>query len=187
MEQFVNWIKIILMYKVLSTFLIELSCGEKNRKLIQLFSGILLIFIIAEPVTKLLGIQEEMLFSMVQKFEMENMRELEMFMVEGENQRNQSLLAEYTKQIEENIREFVEEEDLVLDHVQATYVKNSSGQYEIGTIRVVVSRKYNRSEAVKRAYDEVRKNTVSVEEINIKKAVSKFYKLGEDNIIYEEQ
>lgn len=182
-----NWVKIILMYKVLSTFLIELSCGEKNRKLIQLFSGILLILIIVEPVTRLFGIQEELWLSLVQKFEMENMRELEMFMVEGENQRNQSLLSEYTEQIEQKIGEFVEEEGLVLDHARVEYVKDDSGQYGIGKIEVVVSRKYERNEAVKRAYDEMRKNTVSVEEINIKKAISKFYKLGEDNIIYEEQ
>lgn len=182
-----NWVKVILMYKVLSAFLIELSCGEKNRRLIQLFSGILLILIIAEPVTRLFGIQEELWFSLAQKFEMENMRELEMFMVEGENQRNQSLLSEYTEQIEQKIGEFVEEEGLVLDHARVEYVKDASGQYGIGRIEVVVSRKYEWNEAARRAYDEMRRNTASVEEINIKKAISKFYKLGEDNIIYEEQ
>lgn len=187
MEQIISWVKIILVYKILSAFLTELACGEKNRRMIQLFSGCLLILLVAEPAAALLNIKENIIFSLMQKFEMEQIRDIGMFIEEGDTRRNQLLLSEYTGMIEEKIAGFVEAEGLVLDHVDVRYEQDDSGAYGIGEIRVVVSRKYEQSEAARRAYDEVKRISASMEEINIKKAIAKFYKLREDNIIYEEQ
>jgi hypothetical protein len=187
MDKLYEWIKIVLAYKIIASLLLELVCGEKNKKMIRFFSGLILIFLVIRPITSFVGMDEQLENFFTGSIALEEIREWDLFMDEADEKRRQELLSAYTEPIREKITEFVEEEGLVADDIQVQYDTDDASGIRIEAIIVRVSRKYERSEAVKNAYDATYGHTASIEEIHIKAAISSFYKLESDHIIYEEQ
>lgn len=186
MEYIYDWIRIILVFKVLSSILIEMANGEKNRKLIRFFAGIIFIALVTQPIIAIIEYEDYWPDFFEKSDAMGELQDLSILMNEGDLKRKQAIYREYEEMIGGNIAEIVNTQDLVLDHVDVEFDSSKEDSLEIKYIKIYVSRKYKPDQAVKRAYDEKKGNVASMEEIQIKKEVSKFYKIKEDNIFYEE-
>lgn len=188
MNHIYEWMKIILAYRIISAIILEMVPNEKNRKFISVFAGVIMVLMIIEPVAEIFNAEDYFEYSLIENLFSKEYREMEFMDSDAVSLRKQAILEEYTQVIRENISGFVEGQGLVTDSVKVEYEIGEEGEsVEISQIYVTVSRKYDRDETVRNAYESVHGNAASVEEINIKKSISNFYKISTDNIIYEEQ
>lgn len=188
MNHIYEWMKVILAYRIISVIILEMVPNEKSRKFISVFAGLIMILMIIEPIAKIFDAADYFEYSLVENLFSREYKEMDFMDSDAVNIRKQAILEEYTEIIRENISGFVGEQGLVTDSVKVDYEIGEEGDsVAISKIYVTVSRKYDRDEAVRDAYESVHGSAASVEEINIKKSISNFYKISTDNIIYEEQ
>lgn len=186
MEGFYQWLKLILGYRIIMMVVSELAAGEKNRRFVNMFAGMILILIIVKPVFALTDMESLLESGIMERLFEKEYKQPDISLGEAEELRKQALLEEYTKIIRKKITGFVEEEGLVADTVLVEY-EFSGDELKIARIHVVAARKYDRDETVKKAYDQALNHTASIEEINIKNSIKNFYMIDMDNIIYEER
>lgn len=187
MDQIENWIRTILIYKIVSSIFVELAVGEKNRKLIRFFSGIIFMVLITKPILTLLYDDQYLIHYFEKTRALEDLQDMNIIVEEGDLKRKQAIYDSYTNVIKIQIEEFVHKESLILDEFRVEYDDLAEDTLKIQKIYLFVSRKYDENQAIKRAYDESHGNAVSLEEIQIKTAISQFYRIEENKIYYEER
>lgn len=108
MEYLVEWVKNIAVFYIIATLVKNLVPGEKYGKYIKLFLGIVLIVLILKPIGKIVNLEgqyEKLLGDFTYKtMSNELTGQLEM---SGQN-RQQIIISEYTKGIENEIKEYVD-------------------------------------------------------------------------------
>ena len=108
MEYLVEWVKNIAVFCIIATLVKNLVPGEKYGKYIKLFLGIVLIVLILKPIGKIVNLEgqyEKLLGDFTYKtMSNELTGQLEM---SGQN-RQQIIISEYTKGIENEIKEYVD-------------------------------------------------------------------------------
>lgn len=186
MEGFYQWLKLILGYRIIMMVISELVAGEKNRQFVNMFAGMILVLIIVKPVFALMDMEVLLESGITQRLFAKEYQQFDISVGEAEELRKQALLEEYTNIIRKKITDFVEAEGLIADTVSVEY-ELTKDELRIAGIHVVAARKYDRDEAVKKAYDQALNHTASIEEINIKNSIKNFYMIDMDNIIYEER
>lgn len=176
MEYFVQWIKNLAIFYIIASLLMHIIPGEKYRKYIRLFLGIITIVLLMKPVGTLFQLDEiyDKNFNTNYNLQMEQSLKMELEMVDM--LQKQAIVSEYTKAIEENIRNYVT--GLPADFKKADiYIGLDSEKTDFGCItRIDV---YIDGPQVMSNRDNPSEELVSLE---IKKYLANFYNLDKRNI-----
>ena len=176
MEYFIKWIKNLAVFYIIASLLMHIIPGEKYRKYIRLFLGIITIVLLMKPVGTLLRLDEvyDKNFNMNYNLQMEQSLKMELEMVDM--LQKQALIGEYTKVIEENIRKYVTE--LPADFNKADiFIGLDSDKPDFGCITGIDV--YIDGPTVISSGDNPSEELVSLE---IEKYLANFYNLDKRNI-----
>lgn len=176
MEYFIKWIKNLAVFYIMASLIMHIVPGEKYRKYIRLFLGIITIVLLMKPVGTLLGMDEiyDKNFNVNYNLQMEQSLKMELEMVDM--LQKQAIVNEYTEVIEDNIRKYVI--DLPADFKKADIcIGLDSQKPDFGCItRIDV---YIDGPQVTSNGDNPSEELISLE---IKKYLANFYNLDKRNI-----
>ena len=176
MEYFIQWIKKLAIFYIIASLLIHIIPGEKYQKYIRLFLGIITIVLLMKPVGMLFGMDElyDKSLNINYNIQMEQSLKMELEMVDM--LQKEAIIGEYTKVIEENIKNYVIE--LPADFQKADiYIGLDSNKPDFGCITgidVYINGSKNLSNR-----DNPSEDLISLE---IKKYLANFYNLDKRNI-----
>ncbi len=184
MDYFVSWIKGVAIFYIIAALILNIVPNEKNKKYIRFFLGIVMIIMLVKPIGKIFGVDDDFF----EYFNIESnkvmSKELKEKLYNAEEYRKQEVAADYTGQIKDSIKEYIEslgwyyiDSDIEIDTDE-----NSAG---FGTIKMI-SVDISKEKAEEIHIDKVTlKRNNSEEElisIEIKKYLANFYNLDKRNI-----
>lgn len=176
MEFFVQWIKRLAVFYIIASLLIHIIPGEKYRKYIRFFLGIVTMVLIMKPIGALFNADEsyDKYLNINYNVQMEQSLRMDLEMVDM--LQKEAIVSEYAAIIEENIKEYVME--LPADFQKADiYIGTDSDKSDFGCITridVYINGAVNLSDT-KNPSEEL----ISLE---IKKYLANFYNLDKRNI-----
>ncbi len=168
-----EYIRSIALFLVFVSFVENVFDFGHMKKYIKLFCGIVLIFILVQPVKNLLGDD----FDIVKLLEM---NELKLKMAELQNEvEGQDTMLDV---IEENVREIVWEEGYQLTYILVTPDEANSG--DIGTISISIKEKNNDIQIEKINLNAERKSDeTTVEGVKISEKIALAYDIEQSDVI----
>lgn len=189
MEYIRGWILGVISCKILSMMILELVVSENYKKYVRFFSGMLMIIIMITPISNIIDEAVNFKERYYEKKYIRELKELDRYEEMGLNKYEEEVYKEYSKLIEQQVRTIVEGEKLVLNEIKVGYEKTEDN-IKIDTIHIKVAAYKDLDNRVRAQYEDyIREdNDISkVKEIYIKNKIDNFYKIGLNNIIYEEQ
>lgn len=190
MEYLSDWAKNIVYYILFVKLISHLIPNGNMSKYIKLFTGILLIVVLMEPILSLSNMDQKVMSNIMN---MENMiahKDFESQSKTYSNVNDQLAINLYKKQVEEHIRKLVEDEGAIVSSVDIKINVEEGTHYgEIVSINLQVAKK-NNNKAVTIEKIEIGSNSsthnVKAEDIiiekNIKIALRGFYNIPPDNM-----
>ena len=176
MEIFVQWIKKIAIFYIIASLLMHIIPGEKSRKYIQLFLGIITIVLLMKPIGSVFQLDEIYDKNLNLNYNLQMEQSLRMELEMADMLQKQAIISEYTDVIEENIRNYVT--GLPADFQKADiYIGLDSNQPDFGCITGIDV--YIYGPPVLGNTDNPSEELVSLE---IKKYLANFYNLDKRNI-----
>ena len=107
MEYFIQWIKNLAIFYIIASLLMHIIPGEKYRKHIRLFIGIITIVLLMKPVGTVFRLDElfDKNLNMNYNLHMEQSLKMELEMVDI--LQKEAIVSEYVKAIEEDIKNYI--------------------------------------------------------------------------------
>ncbi|MBE5949176.1 MAG: hypothetical protein E7261_09130 [Lachnospiraceae bacterium] len=188
MSHMLEWVCDIAVYLILISIVLQVI-PKKFRKYINFFTGVLLIILVINPVTKLFDADK----ALVEYFEIEEMRQalsdMEDMIKFTENVNEEKLIESYNMQIAEKITELIKEYGFRITDVQVSWnLDNEMKEYgSIKSIYLVLDEKRTHGtitiNPVKVTIGEQKADAYTKAEVEeMKKIIAGFYNLEEEHI-----
>lgn len=185
MDYFVNWMKGIACFFIISSLVLHLIPNEKYQKYMKLFMGFLMIIFLLKPVGRLFSLDNIFESYMNDNSYNQMTSELEARLKGVEEDRQNIILAEYKEKISDGISEYLDGIDMELKDLSVTIDTNEASESfgQIVTMSLSVTKKGNQKN--------ISVGTVTLGENNaesqllvmeIKNYLSDFYNLEKHNI-----
>lgn len=189
-EQIYQWVKNIAFYLILITAVMNVLPNNNYKKYVKLFTGMVLVLLVLSPITSLLKLNRTMDFTfMTSSFEQE-LNELDDQAESFEYAQKSRLFTGYEEEVAKEIGEVVEQDGLYPVDIQVVMEEDESSE-DYGSIRQIhITAAYSQKQAEGIYIEPVRIGTEekeeyqpeSMEEINIKNDLERFYNISASNI-----
>lgn len=189
-EQIYQWVKNIAFYLILITAVMNVLPNNNYKKYVKLFTGMVLVLLVLSPITSLLKLNRTMDFTfMTSSFEQE-LNELDDQAESFENAQKSRLFTGYEEEVAKEIGEVVEQDGLYPVDIQVVIEEDENSE-DYGSIRqIYITAAYSQKQAEGIYIEPVRIGTEekeeyqpeSMEEINIKNDLERFYNISASNI-----
>lgn len=199
MEVIYDWIKNIVMFLILAKILEYLIPNGNMKKYVKLFTGVLLMLIILNPVIKYSGLSNKLNYNIIMRdFELKT-PSVEEQINQNKDLKNDITIKLYKEKIVSHIMQLLTNEDINVSRVNVDVVEdyNSDNYGALTRVVVTISEKQVdkpgdiRIQKVETITIEDKQSTTNQEvksseqiilEKNIKNMINNFYNLSSDNI-----
>lgn len=201
MAEVYRWIKSILIFLVLVTIITNLLGKNAYQKYIDLITGMILVLLVISPFLKLLQLDETLQFYFNANVLLAEAVDVTASFDEVEQKQREVVLKEYKKEIQKQVESFLQEQDIYLLKIEVTLIeeKESDTFGVLKDIKIYASSKEETAAASDHVVAKIDVDQIQIRggdsvgyitedqmlsplEINIKKQLSDFYNMDQDNI-----
>jgi len=192
-----DWVRNIVIFLILNTIIMNLLGNSSYKKYVSIVSGMILLLIVVSPFLKLLNMDEILDYYLNTNIFQSDMSNFQSELRLMEDKQKDVVFAGFKDNIREQVAEFLEADGLYLYELDVVFNQsidsNSFGEIESLEIKagyiedeglpvnIIHIDKINISNSIKDK-NIFENNLFSPEEIQIKKRLSDFYKMKQDNI-----
>lgn len=195
MEKLISYAKSILFFLLFVNFVMQLLKGSSYEKFVRPVCGMILVILILQPMLKLFGVEEKLLFAAEQKMSLLFAGNEMEFAVPKEAGYEFSVLEAYEAELTVQLEGLIKEEELILISADFSLSAEETTFGEIRGITLSAGTMETEEEGRIRIAPivfkkETEEDAMTAKEIHIKDKLADFYNLERENIyvyIKEEQ
>lgn len=186
MDFIYSWVKNIILFSLLASIALELIPSDNYKTYTQLFVGFLIIFLVIEPITTVLGSKNNISLEAMQQFISIDTRQMEDDCEELESREKERRKEVYESQIGQQIKELLEAENYKIYSQNVEIGLEEENLGKINKVEIVVKRQEQNSEMEKKRESLAEENAsfslLQNEREKVKKIIKDFYQLDDSHI-----
>lgn len=198
MDQVYEWIRNIIIYMILNTIIMNLLGNKSYKKYVSIVSGMILVLIVVSPLIKYMELEEILDYYLKSNDFAIEASDFKNDLNRMEEEQSNLIFEEYKKKIEQQVEEILLKEGVVAESIRITIDNNPKSDTFGELLQMDIVAGYEPTENEKgrvtveeivigpihigEASENTKKKVPSPMEINIKKELSDFYNMKQDNI-----
>lgn len=200
MDGVIEWVRNIVIFLILNTIIMNLLGNSSYKKYVSIVSGMILLLIVVSPFLKLLGMDKILDYYLNTNIFQSDMSNIQSELRLMENKQKNVVLSGFKDAVSDQVADILQEDGLYL-HDMDIVINQDAESKSFGEIEsLTIKAGYLEDEGIPVSFIQIDKiiiadnkkdndydianmnNLLSPEQIQIKKRLSDFYKMEQDNI-----